>query len=555
MALHVETTGGRTERERLIWIGLTRLSGGRAEDTYETLVDPERRVPQHSRRRLGIEPEDLDGAPPARDVLPIVRELIGARAVAGHGVRAQVSQLNYELLWHGLPPVDALLIDTQDLAAARLPDLQRPTLAGVARRLGLKPPLRPLAGVSNSIAETLIAMNTLATTEQPTPLLDGAAAGSAGALARTGGGAGEAPGWTSPTGSTPGPFPVAHLRALPPGAATLPETPGVYIFRDGGGAALYVGKAANLRSRVAQHFTGAARAVRLDDGLLARVTRVDHEPVETELDALLREAVLIEQLAPPYNTQRAAHRTRAYVVLEGGLFPRPAASSGPAAGALDAEWFGPYRHTRAARETVRVLTDVFMLRPCRRTLPATRARMKTPCLRLGRGLCPAPCAGALNPGHYGVLVTHARGYLRSGLQKSLDVIDMRLAELAHGSEACGPDSAWEHATLREVRSRLLRVRRDHRPLAEATTGGRLLMIYPGASGGAVHYFVENGLLVARQQAPDAEPRACGAWDFGDGVAPEWPAAMPTPGSSESQHHVLLRWIQQHYGDPELLAIP
>jgi hypothetical protein len=181
--------------------------------------------------------------------------------------------------------------------------------------------------------------------------------------------------------------------------------------------------------------------------------------------------------------------------------------------------------------------------------------MKTPCLRLGRGLCPAPCADAITPERYAILVVLARRYLHDGLQESLDAIDVRLTQLTlSGTGGDGAESAWEHATLREVRSRLLRVRRDHRPLAGATMGGRLLMTYPGASGGAIRYFVENGSLVARQEAPDSEPRACRMWNSRESVAPEWPVTAPATVPSESQRHVLLRWIQQHYGEPELVAI-
>jgi DNA polymerase III subunit epsilon len=534
VAIHVETTGGRSERERLVWIGVTRLSGGRIEDTYETFVNPERRVPQHTCKRLRIEPDDLDTAPAAEDVLLPVRDLIGQRPVAGHAVQAQVSQLNYELLWNGLPALTGPLIDTQELAAARVPDLQRPTLASIARRLQVPMPSHPLAGVSRAIASVALALHRLvpvsaraavtAACHTPAPI----AAGSP-ALAP----------------------PLAWKRSLPTGAEALPELPGVYVFRDGGSTALYVGKATNLRARVAQHFTGAARAVRLDDGMLTRVSRVDHEPHETELDALLREAALIEALRPPYNTQRAAHSARTYVVLEPGPFPRPTTSRGPVAGSPDAEWFGPYRHTRAARETVRVLTDVFMLRPCRRALPAARAKMRLPCLRLGRGLCPAPCAAAITPQRYAVLLSLARTFLHEGLQATLDAIDARLAAAAD-SRPTPEEEAWQRVALREVRSRLLRVRREHHPLPGVAGGSRLLMTYPGASGDAITYFVQDGTLIARRAGPLPDPGCPAPAAPPDPPCRAWPDPDPAISLTTSQRHVLLRWIQQHYGDPEVV---
>lgn len=87
-----------------------------------------------------------------------------------------------------------------------------------------------------------------------------------------------------------------------------PTTAGVYIFRDSGGAALYVGKAANLRRRLAAHF--ADRRWLVLPPTLARVAAVEWQPVGSEIEALLREAVLIRDLQPAVNVQRAAPRLK-----------------------------------------------------------------------------------------------------------------------------------------------------------------------------------------------------------------------------------------------------
>src|SRR5262245_56037213 len=83
-----------------------------------------------------------------------------------------------------------------------------------------------------------------------------------------------------------------------------PATPGVYVLRDAGGAALYVGKAANLRRRLRAHF--AERRWRAIKPEMARVADAEWQEVGSELEALLREAALIDELQPPVNVQTGA---------------------------------------------------------------------------------------------------------------------------------------------------------------------------------------------------------------------------------------------------------
>ena len=458
VAICIETTGGRSERQRILWIGLTRVTGGTVGETFETFVNPRSRVPQHVAKRLSLDLEALDAAPLAAGALQQARDFIGIAALGGHNVRAQLSHLNYELLWHGLEPLANPLIDVQQLIAAHLPALARPTLAGAARQLGLRLPATAsaLAGVSRLVADVYLRL------EQ-----------GAGSVASTDGAVHRA------------------FRELPPGADGLPELPGVYVFRDPNDEALYVGKAASLRQRVAQHFTGVSRAIRQDDGLLARVARVEHELWPSELDALLAEADLIERLRPPYNSQYTSHQGKSFLRLTDEPFPRVMGSAGADG---PGEFFGPYRTSRAVREIAQTLTSVFMLRRCSRSLPARRKKMREPCIRLGNGLCPAPCASEIDPEHYSVLVSYARAFLRSGGEEALEMLDRRLLALRSTD---GTVHSWEVRTLHEVRSRLRRVRREHRPLTETLASHPLLAAY------ANHEL------------------------------------------SNSQHHILLRWIQQH----------
>jgi DNA polymerase III subunit epsilon len=494
VAVHTESTGGRSERRRLLWVGLTRVCGGRIEETLETLVNPQTRIPQHVVQRLGLDLEALCDARPASDVLAEVRDFIGHAAIAGHNVREQLSQLNYELLWHGHGPIENALVDTQELAASHMPEVARPTLAAASKALGVPTARGALAGVSRQVADVFLALEARAAHQPGAP---------AERLERA-------------------------LRALPAGASDLPELPGVYVFRDAAGTPLYVGKAASLRARVAQHFAGVSRAVRRDDGLLGRVRRVEHQVTSCELEALLRESALIEAWAPPYNTQRTAHGTKAFLQLRGAPFARatPRADFSLEEGPC----YGPFATSRAVRDTMTTLARVFQLRTCLRKLPAKRKALRQPCIRLGQALCPAPCAALVTPEQYAMLVELAQLFLDRGREATLDALDARLVEHSQ-------PGGWEEDMLREVRSRLRRTRKEHRQITGGTSGGRTVLAYPASEGGYVAYFVEGGALIARRHVADELEL--------DAATGTWPEQEPDAVLSVSQRNVLLRWLHQH----------
>ena len=441
VALHVETTGGRSERQRILFIGLTRIAGGRVEETWETLVNPQVRVPHHVARRLDLDLESLDGAPLARQALEEALSVLGDEPIVGHHVEAQTAPLNYELLWHGLPALRAACFDTQMLASCHLPDLRRPALEGIARKLGVRWTAGPLHGVSRVVADVYLALSKL-----------------------------EGPAAAVPPPVVTGPLEsLTRVYGAPPGAGPeLPELPGVYVFRDALDAPLYVGKASSLRGRVPQHFTGGSRAARMDDGLLARTARVEHEVTPTEKHARRREVQLIAELQPLYNVQRAVHDARRYLTFYDPPFVRAGTSASPVDGL---EVFGPYETSRAVRDTIRTLAAVFELRTCVRRLPARRARMRIPCIRLGTGQCPAPCADLVSTEQYDRRVELARVFLHGGQEAALDAIDLR--------QRAGGLPEWERALLAAVRSRLMRVRRVFRPQALDQPGVEAQVVHGG----------------------------------------------------------------------------
>src|SRR5271170_8485493 len=100
----------------------------------------------------------------------------------------------------------------------------------------------------------------------------------------------------------------------------LPDTPGVYVMKDGAGRVLYVGKAGNLRRRVSSYFE-RPHDVRIET-LVSKIARIDHEKTDTALEALILEAELIRKFRPPFNVREKDDKSFLYVGITKEKFPR-----------------------------------------------------------------------------------------------------------------------------------------------------------------------------------------------------------------------------------------
>lgn len=197
-------------------------------------------------------------------------------------------------------------------------------------------------------------------------------------------------------------------------AATLPTDPGVYLFKDGRGEVLYVGKARNLRARVKQYLQGhdERHMVRF---LVAAARRIDVVPVHTEKEALLLENSLIKQHMPRFNTRLRDDKNFLHLRIDPrGHWPRFTLTR-----RIDdrgsARTFGPYSSARAARATLAFVQRTFPLRTCTDQVLASRKR---PCLVHQMHRCVAPCVNLCTRADYDGIVDDAVLFL-SGRRKEL----------------------------------------------------------------------------------------------------------------------------------------
>lgn len=176
---------------------------------------------------------------------------------------------------------------------------------------------------------------------------------------------------------------VDHLRDQ---ARRLPETPGVYFWKDARGQTLYIGKAVNLRARVYSYFSNAKRDRRIRD-LLKQARALEFEVTTTELEALFRESALIKRELPRFNRSLKTPAQQYFLRFDRSIeHPYMQISRmGPDDESLS---FGPFPSGASLRETVEYLHAVLPLRKC----TAQKPRCK-PCVYYQMGKCAAPFLG------------------------------------------------------------------------------------------------------------------------------------------------------------------
>ncbi|MBU0674737.1 MAG: excinuclease ABC subunit UvrC [Proteobacteria bacterium] len=177
---------------------------------------------------------------------------------------------------------------------------------------------------------------------------------------------------------------------------TVPHLPGVYLMRSGEDMVLYVGKARDLRNRLASYRSGSAGKFAKTEVMLKQVERIETILTATEKEALILEASLIKKYRPRYNVILRDDKSYPYVkVTVTEKWPRLVISRRRR---QDGDrWFGPFSSSSALKETLKLVRQLYPLRLCRGRELRPRTR---PCLNYQMGRCQAPCSNLADRAGY-----------------------------------------------------------------------------------------------------------------------------------------------------------
>ena len=189
---------------------------------------------------------------------------------------------------------------------------------------------------------------------------------------------------------------------------TLPDGPGVYLWKDRAGQVLYVGKAKNLRSRVRSYFSSDHAGSPKNQLLVRQIADVETIVVASETQSLLLENNLIKEHQPRFNVRLKDDKSYPSIaVTMREPFPRVLVTR--RRDLAGARYFGPYTDVADMRRSLALIRRIFTVRTCGDDLPATRR--ERPCLDYHIGRCKAPCVGWQDQADYRVMIDEVIRFL------------------------------------------------------------------------------------------------------------------------------------------------
>jgi len=269
----------------------------------------------------------------------------------------------------------------------------------------------------------------------------------------------------------------------------LPESPGVYLFRDAEGTILYVGKAANLRHRVKSYF-GAGQ--KLSPKLLKMVSRmadIDFYVTASEQEALILELNLIKRHHPRYNVRLKDDKSFPYLKLSlKEEWPRVHITR-----RLEPDgsrYFGPFASAKSVRQTLKVIKGIFPFRYCTKAITGTDSRA---CLEYHMGRCLGPCIGAVGRREYAGVIKEVIMFLEG---KQDRVVKSLKDKMDRAAEALNFEKA---ALYRDQLQAIERVVEGQR-IAAAVSGEQDVIAFSqdGDQAYVQVFFIRNSKLTGRE---------------------------------------------------------
>ncbi|WP_448609151.1 excinuclease ABC subunit UvrC [Geodermatophilus sp. URMC 60] len=218
-----------------------------------------------------------------------------------------------------------------------------------------------------------------------------------------------------------------------PAVGSIPESPGVYKFRDPNGRVIYVGKAKSLRQRLNSYFADVAGLHPRTRQMVTTAAAVEWTVVGTEVEALQLEYNWIKEFDPRFNVRYRDDKSYpSLAVTLNEEYPRLQVMRGPKRKGV--RYFGPYAHAWAIRETLDTLTRVFPARTCSNGVFKRAGQIGRPCLLGYIGKCAAPCVGRVSAEEHRRIVDGFCDFMAGRTDQMVRRLEREMTEAAEAME-------------------------------------------------------------------------------------------------------------------------
>ncbi len=225
---------------------------------------------------------------------------------------------------------------------------------------------------------------------------------------------------------------------------SVPHKPGVYRMLNSQDVVIYVGKAKDLKKRLASYFRSNVDSAKTR-ALVSQIFHIEFTVTNTETEALILENNLIKQFMPKYNVLLRDDKSYPYILITDHKHPRITSHRGPKK--VAGQYFGPYPSAGAVWESLKLLQKIIPIRQCEDGFYRARTR---PCLQYQLKLCSAPCVGKISDDAYQEQVRHAQLFLQGKNQVLID-------DLVAAMEVASQQLDFEKAA--ELRDQIIALRK------------------------------------------------------------------------------------------------
>lgn len=474
VVVDLETTGARAKGAQITEIGAVRVRGGEVLGEFQTFVNPGVPIPSFISTLTGITNDHVRDAPSVASAVTAFVEFAGNAYVVAHNAGFDMSFLRAACAEHQITWQHAAVIDTVRLARTALhrDEVRNCKLETLARHFhtAATPCHRALddaratAEVLHHLFERLGSLG-VSTIEDLRAFVS----------------------------------PVAPVQRTKRHLADhVPHAPGVYIFRDMRGEALYIGTSRDLRSRVRSYFT-ASETRRGITQMLEIAQRVETIVCATALEASIRERRLIVSEQPRFNRRSRTDDSPVWIALTNEPAPRLVVQTG-AQSPNERLLFGPVSSRATARLIIEALQDVFAIRTCTSRL-AKRPTSPTPgCIRAELKSCAAPCFSGGDFGAYTNAIAEVREALKGDMREALARVQRRMQQRSL------QERYEEAAVWREQLGRLVSASVRHAGWRAIASHPQIVAASPVKNGWDIHV-IRYGMLAGAAHAPaGSDPR-------------------------------------------------